>query len=96
MESRRNGLEELHLRNVVGEKHLNHIASRNRVRSDVSPVESERRRKNQDLRRRKKEKEGETGKDDHGRTEGRKEREREVVKSVEMGMGMEVPWLMPP
>ena len=56
MESRRNGLEELHLRNVVGEKHLNHIASRNRVRSDVSQVESERRRKNQDLRRRKKEK----------------------------------------
>ena len=56
MESRRNGLEELHLRNDVGEKHLNHIASRNMVSSDVSPVESERGSWKQGLRRRKKEK----------------------------------------
>ena len=89
VESRRNGLEELHLRNDVGEKHLNHIASRNMVRSDVSAAESERRSRNQNqgLRRRKKEKQE---KDD----DGRKEWEREAVKSVEMEM--EVPCLMPP
>ena len=48
---------------------MNHIASRNMVSSDVSPVESERRSRNQNqgLRRRKKEKQE---KDDEGWKEG--------------------------